>query len=30
MLPQTRVEPLWKEADELCAILYSAIRSARE
>lgn len=30
MLPQTRVEPLWKKADELCAILYSAIRSARE
>ena len=30
MLPRTRVEPLWKEADELCAILYTAIRTARD
>jgi len=30
MLARPRVEPLWKEADELCAILYTAIRSARD
>jgi four helix bundle protein len=29
MLPRTRVEPLYLEADELCAIFYSAIHSAR-
>lgn len=30
MLPRKRVEPLWKEADELCAIFYSALRSGRD
>jgi four helix bundle protein len=29
MLSRKRVEPLWKEADELCAIFYTAIDSAR-
>jgi len=29
MLPLQRVEPLWKEADELCAIFYTALESAR-
>jgi len=29
MLPRRRVEPLWKEADELCAIFYAALDSAR-
>jgi four helix bundle protein len=30
MLPLPRVEPLWKEADELCAIFYAAIKTSRE
>jgi len=29
MLPNNRVEPLWKEADEICAIFYSALESTR-
>jgi four helix bundle protein len=29
MLPRSRVEPLWKEADELCAIFYTALDSGR-
>ncbi len=29
MLPRKRVEPLWKEADELCAIFFTAIQSGR-
>ena len=29
-LPKAKLESLHQEADELCAILYSAIRSARE
>jgi len=29
MLPHQRVEPLWQEADELCAIFYTALESAR-
>lgn len=29
MLPHTRIEPLHAEADELCAIFYSAIQSGR-
>jgi four helix bundle protein len=29
MLPAKRVESLWKEADELCAIFYTAIESSR-
>lgn len=29
MLPLKRVEPLYLEADELCAIFYSTIQSAR-
>jgi four helix bundle protein len=29
MLPRRRVEPLWKEADEICAIFYTALDSAR-
>jgi hypothetical protein len=30
MLPKKRVQPLHTEADELCAILYAAIRTTRE
>lgn len=30
MLPKERVQPLHTEADELCAILYAAIRTTRE
>ena len=30
MLSRRRVEPLWKEADELCAIFYSAIHTGRD
>lgn len=29
MLPRKRVEPLYSEADELCAIFYSAIQTGR-
>lgn len=29
MLPKKRVEPLWKEADELCAIFFTAIDTGR-
>lgn len=29
MLPDKRVRPLWQEADELCAIFYSALETGR-
>ncbi|HSI10835.1 MAG TPA: four helix bundle protein [Chthoniobacter sp.] len=29
MLPRPRVEPLWKEADELCAIFYAALETGK-
>ncbi len=29
MLPKSRVEPLWTEANELCAIFHAAIATAR-
>ena len=29
MLPENRVGPLWKEADEICAIFYTTLESTR-
>ena len=29
MLPKSRVEPLWNEANELCAIFHAAITTSR-